>query len=97
MRYIHIVAKFILFNCALGLGISQESVSRSLEDYSTPPSAQPGAPAGSYPLSGFETVNLYSGKLSVNLPLLQIGARGSAGYTMYLPIDRTWTVEKQQE
>src|SRR2546423_15309557 len=41
-----------------------------------PPNVAAGAPAGSYSLSGFEDVNLFSGNLNFNLPLLQAGGRG---------------------
>ncbi|HEU4713078.1 MAG TPA: RHS repeat-associated core domain-containing protein [Pyrinomonadaceae bacterium] len=56
-------------------------------------SEQPGAPAGSYPLSGFDNVNLFNGHLNFSLPLMQIGGRGSAGYTMMLPIEQRWQVQ----
>jgi RHS repeat-associated protein len=41
-----------------------------------PPNQAAGAPAGSYPLSGFEQVNLFSGNLNFNLPLAEVGGRG---------------------
>ncbi|MGI8641084.1 MAG: hypothetical protein ACR2MG_14210, partial [Pyrinomonadaceae bacterium] len=53
-----------------------------------------GSPAGSYSISGIENVNLYNGRLSVNVPLLQIGGRGEAGYTISAPINNgSWTTE----
>jgi len=52
----------------------------------------PGTPAGSYALNGFESVNPYSGKMNFSLPLLKIGGRGNAGYTMNLNIQKNWTV-----
>jgi RHS repeat-associated protein len=58
----------------------------------TPVEEQPGAPAGSYALSGFDNVNLFSGNLNFRLPLMHIGGRGSAGYTMTLPIEQHWRV-----
>jgi len=59
----------------------------------TPLAQQPGAPAGSYSLSGFDNVNLYNGHLNFHLPLLTIGGRGRAGYTMMLPIEQHWRPE----
>ena len=59
----------------------------------TPLTEQPGAPAGSYPLSGFDNVNLFNGHLNFRLPLMQIGGRGTAGYTMMLPIEQHWQVK----
>jgi hypothetical protein len=49
----------------------------SATDGSTPAGMAPGAPAGSYSLGGFETVNYFNGNLNFNLPLLQVvGAAG---------------------
>jgi RHS repeat-associated protein len=62
-------------------------------DGRTPTGLAPGAPAGSYALSGFENINLFNGHLNFSLPLLKVGGRGSAGYTMMLPIERTWSVD----
>ena len=59
----------------------------------TPMAQQPGAPAGSYPLSGFDNVNLFNGNLNFRIPLLHVGGRGSAGYTMMLPIEQHWRVQ----
>src|SRR4029077_10951820 len=63
-------------------------------DGQTPPSMAAGAPAGSYLLSGFESVNPFSGNLSFALPLHAIAGRGAAGYPMTLAIDRNWSLEK---
>jgi RHS repeat-associated protein len=68
----------------------------SLTDATTPPAIQAGQPVGSYVLSGFETVNLYSGHLNFTLPLLKVIGRGTAGFTMKLPIERTWIIENHQ-
>ncbi len=38
---------------------------------------QQGAPAGSYALSGFETLNPANGQLSINIPLVTVKGRGS--------------------
>src|ERR1043165_7731372 len=56
----------------------------------TPLTEQPGAPVGSYPLSGFDNVNLFNGHMNFRLPLMQIGGRGRAGYTMMLLIEQHW-------
>src|SRR2546430_1874740 len=42
----------------------------------TPLAQQPGAPAGSYALSGFDNVNLFNGNLNFRLPLMHVGDRG---------------------
>src|SRR6267142_2314013 len=56
----------------------------------TPVGLQPGSPAGSYALSGLDTVNLYSGSANIAIPLLKIGGRGEAGYTMVANYDTHW-------
>ncbi|HEY3104078.1 MAG TPA: hypothetical protein VGJ69_10825, partial [Pyrinomonadaceae bacterium] len=60
---------------------------------STPAGLTPGAPAGSYGLSGFDNINLYNGNMNFRLPLISIGGRGAASYTMTLPIEQHWTVD----
>jgi RHS repeat-associated protein len=62
---------------------------------STPLALSPGAPAGSFPLSDFESVNLYNGHLSFRLPLLKMGGRGADGFNLTLNIDQSWTVTKR--
>jgi YD repeat-containing protein len=77
----------------LGLTVSQgiaQGDSRSLTDGMTPTGIAPGAPAGSFPLSGFDNINPYNGGLNFSLPLLTIKGRGGAGYTMILPIEQRW-------
>lgn len=71
---------------------AQMSFSTSLTQNSTPLAMQPGSPAGSYALSGFDTVNPYNSKLNFALPLLRIGGRGSAGYTVMLTLPRQWQI-----
>jgi hypothetical protein len=60
----------------------------------TPLGAAPGAPAGSYPLSGFENVNLYNGSLSFHLPLVQFGGRGGTQVPLVLPIEQKFVVKR---
>jgi len=59
---------------------------------STPPGIAPGVPAGSYPLSDFDNVNLYNGKLRFQLPLVNVGGRGDAKMSVILPIEMPWKV-----
>jgi RHS repeat-associated protein len=73
---------------------NSQAQTTSPTDGSTPLGLAPGAPAGSYALSGFDNVNLYNGNLNFRLPLAHINGRGSAGYTMMLPIEKRWTVTK---
>jgi len=87
---------FIAFVVALLLLLSTSAASAqntNPTDGSTPAGLKPGAPSGSYGLSGFDNINLYNGNLNFRLPLLSIGGRGGAGYTMMLPIEQHWTMD----
>jgi RHS repeat-associated protein len=68
----------------------------SAVDGKTPAGLAPGSPAGSYTLSGFETVNLFNGGLNFRLPLLKAGGRGGAGYSVMLPVEQKWIVKAGQ-
>ena len=63
----------------------------SLTDGHTPAGMAAGAPAGSYPLS-FDNVNLFNGKLNLQLPLLQIGGRGRGHAAVTLPFESQWQI-----
>ena len=78
----------------LVVSASAQNTTTSITDGTTIPIVAPGTPAGSYALSGFDTIDLFSGKVNIRLPLLKIGGRGEAGYTITLPIQRNWRVEK---
>lgn len=55
-----------------------------------------GSPAGAYVLSNLESLSLYSGKVNTVVPLLRVGGRGAAGYTMKLHIDdASWTTHHE--
>jgi YD repeat-containing protein len=57
----------------------------------------PGAPAGSYSLSGFENVNLFNGNLNLHMPLVSINGRGGAAMTSVLAIDtKRWNIKHTQ-
>ncbi|HKQ05090.1 MAG TPA: hypothetical protein VJ464_08170, partial [Blastocatellia bacterium] len=58
----------------------------------TPPSLTPGTPFGSYPLSGFDSVNLFNGNLNFHLPLLKVGGRGATQVPVMLKIEERWRV-----
>ncbi len=76
------------------LSLSEKTFSQTNTQSRTPTAMAPGAPVGSYALNDLETVNLYNGNLNFSLPFLAIGGRGSAGYTMTLPIEHRWQVNR---
>lgn len=85
-RYLFVTCLFL--PAVAGMASAQTSVT----DGSTPLALAPGAPAGSYALSGFDNINAYNGNLNFRLPLLHIGGRGGAGYTMVLALEKHWRV-----
>jgi YD repeat-containing protein len=66
-------------------------------DGRTPPGMAPGSPVGSYLLSDFESVDLFSGNLNFALPLHRVAGRGEAGYAITLGIKRQWTARKHPD
>src|SRR5712692_4350978 len=89
---------FIAFVVALLLLLSTSAASAqntNPTDGSTPAGLKPGAPSGSYGLSGLDNINLYNGNLNFRLPLLQIGGRGEAQMSMMLALNtKSWRVRK---
>jgi RHS repeat-associated protein len=73
---------------------ASKSQTSSATDGSTPLGLSPGAPAGSYALSGFENVNPYNGNLNFHMPLRGVEGRGDANTTSMLTIDaKSWSVK----
>jgi hypothetical protein len=75
--------------------INFSASAQSITDGSTPLGLSPGAPACSYSLSDFDSVNLYNGNLSFSLPIVKIAGRGGAGYTMTARIEQKWLVDRE--
>jgi RHS repeat-associated protein len=84
----------VIFLVVLALSVAKgQQTTTSVTDGSTPSGLQPGSPAGSYALSGFDNVNLYNGNLNFHLPLLQISGRGSAQMTSVMALNvKGWHV-----
>jgi RHS repeat-associated protein len=88
----HAGAAILLFLLLAGQASAQ--IGSSSTDGSTPLGLAPGAPAGSYALSGFDNINPYNGGLNFRLPLLHLGGRGSIQHTITLPLERHWRTIK---
>jgi len=89
MKSVHLLLAGILFL------VFTTAKAQSVTDGSTPLGLTPGMPAGSYPLSNLDSVNLYNGNLGFRLPLLSIGGRGGVGYAMTLRLEQKWVVDKE--
>jgi RHS repeat-associated protein len=90
-RVLHLVILGLI--CFVSIQAQQPPVYRPSTSGWTPMAEQPGAPAGSYALSGFDNINLFNGHMNFRLPLMQIGGRGRAGYTMMLPFEQQWQIQ----
>lgn len=85
---------FFLLTSLLGsLSVQGQNVRKFSTDGTTAPAIEPGAPGGSYALSGFDNVNLFNGNLNFALPLLKMGGRGAASFSLALKIEKKWRVE----
>src|SRR3989442_15353966 len=79
---------------ALASAAAAQTTTTSATDGSTPLALRPGAPAGSYPLSGLDVINLYNGNLSLQVPLHQVVGRGGAQVPMMMVIEaKRWKVK----
>ncbi len=88
MKYI----QTLLILAAVSINILAQT---SYLDGNTPKPIQPGAPAGSYTLTDFEHIGPYNGSLSMRLPLLTIGGRGTTRTVMGALISQpSWTVDQ---
>jgi|SRR5687767_13901417 len=87
-RRLFLGAILLLANCVVAA-----AQIRSVTDGHTPLGLAPGAPAGSYELSGFENVNPYNGGLNFSLPITEVSGRGGASYTIRVPIENKWRAE----
>lgn len=88
----------ILFVCLIlfcGSSFAQTTQISRTSDGLTTPGLAPGAPAGAYPLSEFENINLFNGQVSFTLPIVQKG-RGGANISLPIKINRpSWLVQHE--
>ncbi len=59
---------------------------------STTTARTPGAPSGSYQLGDADTINLFTGNLNFNLPLVSAGGRGEAQAGTGIVIEGQWDI-----
>ena len=80
----------------IGRLFGEPAVVTSLSEQVTPPAVAPGSPTGSYPLSGFDTINPFSGGLGFALPLHKVKGRGDLSHTVMLTMDTKWQVMRHR-
>ncbi len=88
----HVFSRAILVVIIFMSAVLNVRSQSSATDGATPAALQPGAPVGSYALSGLDNINLYNGNLNFRLPLGAVAGRGEAGTPIMLPIERKWRV-----
>src|SRR5215467_3173495 len=91
----HTIRSLTLTSSLLLFAFTNVFAQQQSTDGATPLGLSPGKPAGSYPLSDFEDVNLFNGTLNVSLPLVKVDGRGGAEYSLTLRIDHKWLVQKE--
>jgi RHS repeat-associated protein len=94
-NFARIIRSLTLTSTLLFVACANIFAQQQATDGATPLGLSPGAPAGSYPLSDFENVNLFNGTLNFSLPLVKIGGRGKAGYSLTMRVDHKWLVQKE--
>src|SRR6185295_14106567 len=95
LSFFRIIRSLTLASAVLLIVFTSIVAQQQATDGATPLGLSPGAPAGSYSLSDFEDVNLYNGTLNFSMPLLKIGGRGEAGYSLMLRVDHKWLVQQE--
>lgn len=90
-RRLHLSTLLLVLLCWTGL--SAQTTTRSMTDAYTPIGLSPGTPAGSFALSGFDTVNAFNGNLNFRLPLHKMEGRGEVAHTIFLSVAERWRIE----
>jgi RHS repeat-associated protein len=91
----------LLYLLGIGLALSlfageglAQTTTMTTSNGMTPSGLTTGAPNGSYPLSGFDNINLFNGNLNFRLPLLTIAGRGNVGAASMLALNtKSWRVK----
>jgi hypothetical protein len=75
------------------------AAAQNANDIGTPAESKPGqSGASTYSSDKIETVNLSNGNMSVHIPLVTIGGRGSAAFTVSLAYNsKVWTPYHEQD
>src|SRR5713101_1406865 len=78
---------------------SSSALGQNSYDNGTPAASKAGqSTASTYAMDKIETVNLANGNMSVHIPLVTIGGRGSAGYTLALSYNsKLWSAQHDQD
>ena len=75
----------LLFSSVVIVASTLCAMAQNANDIGTPAESKPGqSTASTYAMDKIETVNLANGNMSLHIPLVTIGGRGSASYTIAL-------------
>jgi YD repeat-containing protein len=81
----------IMFVLAISISTFAQSIRSPLSGF-TPPAVAPGSPAGSFALSGFDTINPATRSLNVSLTLRTVQGRGSVSIPLALNLGLQWNI-----
>lgn len=73
---------------------SGDAVGQTPDAGYVPMAVEQGTPQGSYALSNLFTVNYFTGRLNVAIPLVQIGGRGEAKMTINAGLSNDWELQQ---
>lgn len=83
---------FLLSAALLPLGSARAVDEPDLTEGFTPPEITAGGLLGGFPMSGFDSVNPYSGQLAISIPLRSIAGRGALSHTVAVSISQNWHI-----
>lgn len=88
--------KRVFFSCLLSfistIGMFGQSERSPLQGF-TPPQVTPGSPEGSFPLSGFDTINPANRSLNFVLNLHTVKGRGTLAIPINLTLSTLWSIK----
>jgi hypothetical protein len=91
------ILKNILGGLSIIFWLSQNVIAQAPPRAGVPAAYQGSTAVGSYPLSGLDSINYFNGNLDFNLPLMTLGGRGEASFTMLLTIGQPgWSIDVQR-
>ena len=77
-----------------GVYAQPSQIVTGITNMTTPLAVAPGNPQGVYPLNGFESIDTYTGKVNIAVPLVPISGRGASPYSITAAVKNySWQVQ----
>jgi len=78
------------------LGLPASAIDQpDLTDGFTPPEIAAGGILGGFPLGNLDSINPYSGKAAISIPIRTVAGRGEGSHTLAVPAGYSWTVDRE--